>query len=338
MGRLYRCLILIFFGFGLLACGESKQNDGGETAAAPEENTETADDKAAVEEQDPFQPLFDSFASELTSFSEACKAETSIQAPDFNFYSGFIDAASTRVFSNLAGVVLTCNTDQAALVAAQDAIIVELNNITSSIEQQEKLNEVMTFFADQFAQTGLQAHFESAVTSTTVSFGEGLTKKEDFLFNEGIVFLIAASFDVTAAPAAGTTTINFDFNGQQVQSTVNINLYTEAQLVAGQARYENAQGASPSCASCHQQANGTDHSPLKLGTCSDLEIAGAVSTGVYAVDAANPNSYCEGYALQIANHAWEFTDDAQRDAPQMPGRGESDQPALALGRPPGRCR
>lgn len=338
MGRLFSCLILFFFGFGLLSCSSSKQSGDGETSDAnAETNEEGTDDTDANTEEDPFAPLLEAFASALSDFAEACKTETIIQAPEYNFYTGFTSnetdvTAGLNTFTNIAGVLLSCNSDQTALIAAQDDIIAELGAIDSSIEQQAKLEEVMTFFAEQFGQTGLQAHFESALASTTVTLGEGLTKREDFLFNEGIVFLIAATFD---AGAAGASTVTFTYGDQVIESVVNVTDYTTVDLAAGKARYDmgaalnNNAGTSQACANCHALPTGTDHSPLKIGTCSDAEIVGAVSNGAYTADATNPDSFCAGYVLSSVAHSWDF------DSPEQMASTIAYLRTLPLPLPPG---
>ena len=138
-------------------------------------------------------------------YATACKSETTIEAPPYNFYTGF-GVDSTRVFTNIAGVSLFCSSNADALITAQDAIIIELDKISNPIDQDAKLQEVMQVFSDAFAETGLVTHFEGAVAATTATFGAGLVKKEDFLFSEGLNFFVASSFDATAA---GATDIHF---------------------------------------------------------------------------------------------------------------------------------
>ncbi|SMF12044.1 hypothetical protein [Pseudobacteriovorax antillogorgiicola] len=48
-----------------------------------------------------------------------------------------------------------------------------------------------------------------------------------------------------------------------------------------------------------------DHGPLLIGTCSDIEVVGAITAAAYTPDETNPNSFCTGYELSV-DHSWEF--------------------------------
>ena len=186
-------------------------------------------------------------------------------------------ADSTRIFTNIAGVALFCSSARDNLILAQDAIIIQLQRIVDPAIQEQKLNEVMNFFSAELRKSGLIAHFDTAVAGTTITFGAGLAKKEDFLFNEGFDFLIAASFD---ASAAGSST-SFPLFTMALPLSIPVVIASIQKLLFNWQPVKPAtktQGNSP-CASCHAQVNGTDHSPLKIGTCSDAEIVGALVAG-----------------------------------------------------------
>ena len=289
--------LLLGAAIAVSACSDSKQSGDGETQAADAVAEEPAEEP--VEEVSPFDQTFAEFEAELVKLVDECKANTSIQSAGDKYFSGYVDEVTT--FTNFAFVGMLCE------VSARDNLIrleQALFNI-DPVQADASINQA-------YEEAGLDAHFLGALEATTINLGAGLTLKDEYRVRAPLGYLAAVTFD---AAAAGDSTVSFTYGEASVQSAVQVYQYTADQITAGQARYENAQGNSPSCASCHAAANGADHSPMMIGRCSDAEIVGAITVGTYAADpVGNPNnSFCANYQLQVA-HSWEFTDDAQRDA------------------------
>lgn len=143
---------------------------------------------------------------------------------------------------------------------------------------------------------------------------ELLLLKENFevsLSNQGIVshdqaassaqsFINVAIFDTTAP---GQTILTVKNQGLEKKSTIVVNDYTNIDVAAGASTYQ-----SQNCAQCHGTQDGkVDHSPSKIGQCSDEEIIGAVNTGTYASGPGGQPGACTGYELKVdGNHAFGF--------------------------------
>ncbi|SMF52688.1 hypothetical protein [Pseudobacteriovorax antillogorgiicola] len=306
--KLIRGLVFVMGSLLVLsACDEAKQSGDGDQAAAPVEADATTDAETETT-VDPFEEHAALFSEEYKAYAQRCIAATSIQGGNFKFYSGFVDAATT--FSNYAVITMGC----------------ESGDITTLLNLADALNQInpqgfLDLLSSLEVETGLDTHFQTVVDSTTVAAADNLTITNSFwnFRPEGSFFI--STFDASATTFTdGVNTpssITFTYGDQTVQSDVTVYSYTQAQIDLGQARYNAAftdeNGVeSPSCASCHQAANGVDHSPLLIGTCSDVEIIGAVEAGAYAPDADNPNSFCAGYQLTVA-HSWGFASPEERD-------------------------
>ena len=118
----------------------------------------------------------------------------------------------------------------------------------------------------------------------------------------------------------GQTTVTATIGDYLVGSTVTVASYTPAQVAAGQARYNgNGTGDRVSCASCHQQAGGVDHSPTEMAHHDDDALLTVITEGHYpdlcVTDEGDEctcgTSGCEtepGYVLSV-EHQWNLTED-----------------------------
>jgi hypothetical protein len=93
------------------------------------------------------------------------------------------------------------------------------------------------------------------------------------------------SFFLVTALKAGQTTVVARSGDTEIDSDVIVSGYTPSVIATGAARYHNPPNANGedrrSCASCHQQAGGADHSPFVIGGFSDSDILAAIQTGTY---------------------------------------------------------
>jgi cytochrome c peroxidase len=84
--------------------------------------------------------------------------------------------------------------------------------------------------------------------------------------------------------------------------TYHVTAYTAAQLEVGRARYytpaDESRPGRASCASCHQKADGPDHTPMTASPFDDDVLHRVITTGRYDDDAH----------LEVA-HDWNVTDD-----------------------------
>lgn len=237
----------------------------------------------------------------LTKLVEDCKTSTTIEAAPFNFYSGFSNDGVNRKFSNFTGIAVDCDYGSTT----------EIDQLSDSMiaEDAQRFDKI---YEEAEKTSGFEAYFKQIVADTQVVGSTGITVSEVFPWILDGNILLLSTFETSAdVPATGTGTITFTYNGEDAVSDVVLTEYTEAQLAAGETKY----GAT--CAGCHQSENGADHSPFALGTCSDVEIVGAVTAGVYAQDPANPKPSVCGFEPTLSNsatHQFTFTDDAERDA------------------------
>jgi mono/diheme cytochrome c family protein len=102
---------------------------------------------------------------------------------------------------------------------------------------------------------------------------------------------------VLTAKKAGEVTITATSRGKTVTSKLTVQAYPQARYTAGERRYQNASGADPACASCHQKAGGADHSPTALSSATDQDIASVVTTGVKT----------SGIPITAVQHTWAVT-------------------------------
>lgn len=103
--------------------------------------------------------------------------------------------------------------------------------------------------------------------------------------------------------AAGDVTLTVKSNGKTASGILHIAAYQPSAWTAGQKRYETAADAdNPACATCHEGAQGIDHSPAALATVDDPGVSTVFTTGI------SPG----GFQIKIAGqpgHRWKVTDD-----------------------------
>ncbi len=127
--------------------------------------------------------------------------------------------------------------------------------------------------------------------------------------------------------AAGSSSISATLEGQTIQFPVTIKGYTNAQLVAGKARYDATTGG---CIGCHGSATANQdafikHSSDYLSYATDLEILNIVKN----------SSYPDASLLNNGAHKFTFADAPAEDAiigylRSFPPSLDKIQPATAL--------
>lgn len=119
--------------------------------------------------------------------------------------------------------------------------------------------------------------------------------------------------------AAGETTVSATIGGYTVTSDVIVSSYTAAQVAAGDDRYNTTgTGDRQSCASCHQEEGGVDHSPTEMAYHPDDALLLVITEGRYpdlCVTDDGASCTCDtegctrepGYALNVS-HTWNLTE------------------------------
>lgn len=102
--------------------------------------------------------------------------------------------------------------------------------------------------------------------------------------------------------AAGDVTLTVKSKGKTASGTLHIAAYEASAWTVGQKRYETAADAdNPACATCHEGAQGIDHSPAALATVDDSGVSTVFTTGI------SPG----GFQIKISGqpgHRWKVTD------------------------------
>lgn len=79
----------------------------------------------------------------------------------------------------------------------------------------------------------------------------------------------------------GTVDVIAKSNGKTTQAKLTVQSYAPTRFAVGEARYKQGpDGNNPGCASCHQKADGADHSPAALASVGDEEISAIITSGV----------------------------------------------------------
>lgn len=121
---------------------------------------------------------------------------------------------------------------------------------------------------------------------------------------------------ITAA-GAGQTTVSATIGSHTVSAEVEVAAYTSEQVMAGDTRY-HTDGAEQSCASCHQAADGVDHTPTEMAFHDDAALLVVITQGHYPdqclSDEGDPCtcdsegcSLVPGYVLSV-DHTWTLTE------------------------------
>lgn len=135
--------------------------------------------------------------------------------------------------------------------------------------------------------------------------------------------VIAENVGMTRISAHAT-----DIDGALFELTVDIMVeqYTEEEVDLGELRYRTGEGTGDRrpCASCHEAANGVDHTPLEMAYHDDEAILLATTDGRYpdfCTTMAGEECTCgaegcdgpesPGYVLR-GEHSWELTDPERR--------------------------
>jgi hypothetical protein len=107
------------------------------------------------------------------------------------------------------------------------------------------------------------------------------------------------SWAILTTKKAGTTRVMASAGGKTSTADVIVTAYAPAQMAAGKARYTTAGAADRvACASCHEKADGADHSPTRLAAYDDANVVSAITTAKYG----------DGYPLGLKTHKWALTD------------------------------
>ena len=118
----------------------------------------------------------------------------------------------------------------------------------------------------------------------------------------------------------GQTTVSATIGAYTVTSTVIVASYSADQVAAGEARYTTSgTGDRASCASCHQQPDGADHSPTEMAFHEDEALFLVITEGRYpdlCITDEGDECTCDtegctrepGYMLDLT-HSWNLTED-----------------------------
>lgn len=272
----------------LSACGgKSKQSDGSQTNSQSQKKEEEKKKEDKKDEKKADKNDVTALLDELKKLVADCKSKAKLEKLADKYYIG--KEIPEKTFKNIAGVFVSCGEDV-------DTKIFKV------------LDQIYEKGGDEKADKAYEEQFGNLLKSVQVNLGQGLTK----IPAEGDVF---QTENATFFKATGTGTVNVEWKSGSttVSSEVVIYNYTAAQVTRGAEIYANGVAAAGgnnavrACASCHAQANGADHTANRIGRCSDIELAGAITTGTYANDSSNPNSECAGYTLNAPNHVWQLS-------------------------------
>lgn len=126
---------------------------------------------------------------------------------------------------------------------------------------------------------------------------------------------------IVTSDGPGTTQVIATAPGIDLRVDVIVTQYSIQQTDAGAERYNNSEdgnNARRSCASCHQQADGVDHTPLEMAYHPDASILEVSMYGKYpdiCTDATGAECACgsagcdnvsPGYTLNVP-HTWDLT-------------------------------
>lgn len=273
--------------FTLGACTPTKQTSDANVRNSGDASGSEAEDKdgdfTEPAEVDVFAEHAARYEEAFKAYASACIANTQIAGnEDIKFYTGF-DGVNT--YSNFTYVQLFCDGGSTETLAELDQALFQMDPV--------RFEEL---YIKLVAETGLGEHFQAAVEKASATGSAGITISDTFWAAEAGNSFFVATYDATAATVDTPETITFSYEDQSLVSDINIYEYTAQQVTDGTAIY------TASCAGCHTSENGADHSPLTIGTCSDIEIAGAINNSAYAEDLDNPNSVCaQNRALAVAH-------------------------------------
>lgn len=89
------------------------------------------------------------------------------------------------------------------------------------------------------------------------------------------------AYYILTTKKAGVVDITGTSNGKTITAKLTVQTYAPARFTAGEARYKTGPDTdNPGCASCHQKADGADHSPAALASVNDEEIQAIITSGV----------------------------------------------------------
>lgn len=131
---------------------------------------------------------------------------------------------------------------------------------------------------------------------------------------------------LVVAENPGLTTVTAHAPGIALSVDIRVEQYTEEETDIGEDRYEDdgVGDERRSCAGCHQEVNGVDHTPLEMAFHDDAAILAATKNSQYPdlctdVDGnecqcgvAGCDNVSPGYILLGGDHAWDLTLEEER--------------------------
>lgn len=298
-------LIILILAFSMESCSSGKSSQEEASQSQPVDNNNdnegnNADPNNNAGNKDDFAATLEEYSQLLALDADECKQNTKLMAPQYKLHTGY-DAGSNS-YPNITAAGITCETSNIEK-------LIELEGKLFDLDQEKAIDALNELFSG----LDIFEHFVAESKKITVTLSEGLVQSsfEQDSDEEGNEF--PGKILIFTSSAAGNQSITFSYGAEQISVDVLVAEYTADQINAGRNRYENASADSPACASCHVGDNGVDHSANRIGVCSDAEIAGAITSGTYAQDAADADAICGGYKLNV-NHSWQFASDEERDA------------------------
>ncbi|MBX3216080.1 MAG: hypothetical protein KF850_28830 [Labilithrix sp.] len=121
------------------------------------------------------------------------------------------------------------------------------------------------------------------------------------------------SFALVTATKAGETTITMTSGGRTLTARLVIKAYSDEDLAAGKARYEDASTdpARAPCASCHAKEGGVDHSPLKMAGFDDPTIVEVIQKATYPASSTGrsaTSAFAPRGPLEFTGHTWNLSE------------------------------
>ncbi len=258
-----------------IACGESKQSGNVETAvpAASESDDKSSDEDS--KEADTSETLdADGFAKLKAKAIESCKSNLKIYA-DENLNTGF---DGTTVFETPILGYISCElVDEFYSAEFSEE---QSEDIFSALEEITKISEGSIQLS--FATEGV---FQLKADSETYDGG----------FYRAVVIPVAA----------GTSSFTLTRGEISSQGNITAKQYQATDVTAGSEIYNGTtviEGVT-ACASCHQAEGGVDHSANLVGTCSDAELASAITTSIYGNNDEGEEGFCTGFEI-FTPHNW----------------------------------
>ncbi|SMF56989.1 c-type cytochrome [Pseudobacteriovorax antillogorgiicola] len=281
VGIVYGCALLLS-SITVSSCQKDSSQSGDVEVQGPSEPAQGGDSVAGGQSPSSDGPAFSEFKDQVL---KECQDSLGLFASEI-VYTGF---DGTNEFQSPLWTSSSCKIEadiEAAEGRYTSAQMRELFEGIVEIRDLETLAEGKTFQVS-FGTAGIFSWDEAA---SALEFGE---------YGAILEATAAGESDVTITLGELSTTVK-----------VIAKEYQAADTNAGEQIYDGTTAVDgvTACASCHQSANGVDHSPNWVSVCSDAELASAITTGEYGNNDQDEEGMCTGYKLSVA-HSWSLNAD-----------------------------